>query len=255
MIIESMPAIDKAVEVLRKAIASREVIIIVGRCIVDYEGRSRSRLTAGERIVIIKPDGSLLVHRPTGYKPVNWQPDSKIMEAGLKDNMLYIKSIREKPRETVTIFFDEIKLIYTGKLVDPGEFVMYLDEHEIRDILYEHPEVLEEGLRITEKEKPIGIGYIDLFGIDSKNNPVIIEIKRVTASREAVHQLYQYVLEYAKKTGKRPRGILVAQSFTKNAIEALRRLGLEWKEISLQKLWREYYKKTEKTHVSIMDFL
>ncbi len=252
------PKIREAEGILKKALARKEVIVIVGSLSIDYVGRSRSRLTHGERIVLIKPDGSILVHRPTGYKPVNWQPDSKIIEVFTHDSeVLVIRSIRGKPREILTMYFDNVKMIYTDKLVDHGEFAMYIDEHEIRDLLYEHPEIIEDGLRIIEKEKPLRNGYIDLFGVDSRGKPVIIELKRVTATREAVLQLYNYVVEYEKTTGVKPRGILVAPSFSAKAVESLSKLGLERREISLQKLWREYLKPSQtpsKTH-SLMDYL
>ncbi len=252
------PEIREAEEILRKALALKEVIVIVGSLSIDYVGRSRSRLTPGERIVIIKPDGSILVHRPTGYKPVNWQPDSKIIDVFTHDSeVLVIRSIRGKPREVLTMYFSSVKLIYTDKLVDRGEFAMYIDEHEIRDLLYKHPEIIEEGLRIIEKEKPLRNGYIDLFGVDNRGRPVIIELKRITATREAVLQLYNYVIEYEKTTGIKPRGILVAPSFSTKAVESLNKLGLERREISLQKLWREYLKpsQTISRMQSLMDYL
>ncbi len=250
------PSLNDAKKAVDEALRNKQVIVIIGKCYVDYKGRSESRLTEGERIVIIKPDGSLLVHRPQGYKPVNWQPDSMIIETYIGDHgELVVKSIRGKPREIVWIYFKEIKLLYTDKLTDHGEFVMYIDEHEIRDLLHDNPEFIEKGLKITAKEYKIGsIGYADLFGIDSKGNPVIIEVKRVTATREAVIQLYQYVREYERNTGRRPRGILVAPSFSVRAIEALQRMGLEWKEISLQKLWKLRNQAQRRETIKLTDF-
>ncbi len=252
------PSIDEAVNALKEAVARKEVIVIVGRLSVDYEGRSRSRLSSGERIVIIKPNGSILVHRPEGYRPVNWQPDSKIIDVFKGEGgLLVIRSIRERPREILTMYFDEVKIAYYDKLVDNGEFSMYVDEHEIRDIIFDHPEIIERGLRIVEKEKPIGNGFIDLFGSDRNGRPVIIELKRITATKEAVLQLYGYVREYEKNTGVKPRGILVAPSFSAKAIETIRSLGLERKEISLQWIWEKYLKNSrgERRIKSIMEFI
>lgn len=233
------PSLEEAYRVLREAVRNKELIVLSAKCYVDYRGRSESRLTGGERLIIVKPDGSLLVHRPEGYKPVNWQPESNIIEVRMEGDELLLKSIRGKPREIVWIYMSNIKLLYTDKLVDTGEFTMYMDEHEIRDILYMYPEIIEEGLRIKYKEYPIGKrGYADLFGIDRHGRPVIIEIKRITASREAVLQLYGYVVEYERITGRRPRGILVAPMFSAKAIEALERMGLERREINLSKLWK-----------------
>jgi len=248
------PGLDVAIDILRKSIASKHLIVIFGKCTVDYQGRSESRLTSGERMIIIKQDGALLVHRPVGYSPVNWQPNTSVIEVKkTHDNKLVVMAVRSRPREIVWIYFDEIYLIIVGKLVDTGEFIMYLDEHEIRDLLYENPWVIEEGLKITGKEKKLGSGYADLFGIDKNGTPVVIEIKRITAGREAALQLYNYVEYYRKVTGVKPRGILVAPVVTASAVETLEKLGLEWREISIQKLWK--MKKTKmRKHGTLTEF-
>jgi len=233
----SEASIEEYVEFIRKGLSHKELVIVIGECSVDYTGRGGSRLTDGERIVTIKQDGALLVHRPVGYKPVNWQPSTSVIEVKKLGDRIVITAIRSKPREIVNIYFKGIKLALRGKLRDHGEFVMYMDESEMRDILYEHPYLIEDGLRITEKEKPIGTGAADLFGYDRNGIPVIVELKRVTANREAVHQLYSYVKAYTDKAGVKPRGILVAPSISSTAIEALHRLKLEWKEVDLKKLW------------------
>lgn len=240
--------LKEAAEVIKKGIQQRHVVVIIGRCSIEYEGRSESRLSEGERLIIIKEDGAFIVHRPTGYAPVNWQPNTSAIRVEPMGGMLVITAIRSSPREVVRVFFSEVKLVVSGRLVDTGEFIMYLDEHEIRDLLYEEPWIIEEGLRIVEKEKKLPIGSIDLFGYDSKGNPVIIEVKRVTASRDAVIQLYRYVGSYAKNYGVKPRGILVAPALTQKAVETAEKLGLEYKIVSIQKLWR--MKKEKKTGVS-----
>jgi len=250
-------SIDKYVDVLRNAISKKELVIIIGSCSVDYIGRGESKLTDGERIVIIKRDGALLIHRPEGFSPVNWQPDTSLIEVKYVDGKLIIRAIRDNPREQVVIYFNHIDVVIHGKLIDQGEFIMYMDESVMSDILFEHPELIEDGLRIVEKEKPIEGGYIDLFGFDKNNNPVIIELKKVTATREAVLQLYNYVKAYELKTGVKPRGILIAPSFNPTAIEALNKLKLEWKEIDLKKLWslKKAMEKEKSRSLSILDYI
>ncbi len=195
-------------------------------------------MTSGERIVVIKQDGAFLVHRPTGHSPVNWQPDTSSIEVRATDSGVDITAIRRSPREIVCVHLENIEFIMASKLVDHGEFIMYLDEGEIRDLLYMKPGIIEDGLRFVEKEKKLPVGSIDLFGYDRDGRPVVVEIKRVTASREAVHQLYRYVESYSKVYGVSPRGVLVAPGFTGKAIEALEKLGLEYRQVSIQKLWR-----------------
>jgi len=68
------PSLDEAYEAVKNGIAQRRMLLIVGSCTVDYVGRASSKLSQGERLLIIKPDGSTLIHRPRDYAPVNWQP-------------------------------------------------------------------------------------------------------------------------------------------------------------------------------------
>jgi len=250
-------SIDKYVDVLKNALSRKDLVIIIGSCSVDYIGRSESKLTDGERIVIIKRDGALLIHRPEGFQPVNWQPDTSLIEVKYVDGKLIVRAIRDNPREQVVIYFDHIDVVIHGKLIDQGEFIMYMDESSMSDILYEHPELIEDGLKIVEKEKPINGGYIDLFGVDRDNNPVIIELKKVNATREAALQLYNYVKAYELKTGVKPRGILIAPSFTPTAIEALNKLKLEWREVDLKKLWslKKAMEKERSRSSSILEYV
>lgn len=71
------PSIDKAEEFIIKNIG--KCLLVVGNCCVEYQGRASSKLGPGERIVIIKEDGALLVHRPTGYEPINWMPGQDVV--------------------------------------------------------------------------------------------------------------------------------------------------------------------------------
>ncbi len=91
--VKSNPPLPEAAEILEKAFRARSLVIIVGNCRVDYEGRASSTLEWGERIVMIKEDGSVLVHRPTGYEPVNWQPPKCMMSVKLDDGALVVNAV------------------------------------------------------------------------------------------------------------------------------------------------------------------
>jgi RecB family endonuclease NucS len=245
---------EELVEVLKTAITRRSLIIILGECRVDYEGRAASRLEVGERVVIIKQDGALLVHRPYGYSPVNWQPSTVVIEVAFKPSVgLVIHAVRDKPREYLTVVFIRVGLVIIGELVDQGEFTMYLEERDMRDILAENPWIIEEDLRVLGVEKPIGEGYVDIYAIDKSGRHVLIELKRITATREAALQLYRYVEIYKKEYGETPRGILIAPSFSPTTLETLTRLGLEYKYVDLKKLW-EFFKKRGSKRVSLQEF-
>ena len=47
--------------------------ILVARCTVDYSGRLVAHLPQAVRVIMVKGDGSVLIHSEAGsYKPLNW---------------------------------------------------------------------------------------------------------------------------------------------------------------------------------------
>jgi RecB family endonuclease NucS len=249
--------IDGAHSLVVTALQRKRFTIIYGRCSVEYEGRGASRLGPGDRVVIVKPDGAVLVHRPTGYSPVNWQPDSKTISVEESQGGLVLRSVRSRPHETLTVLFHNVyAVLVLGEMEDTAEFIEYVDESEIRDYLYEHPEEIEQGLRPLAKEKPIGNGYADIYAVDSKGLPVVIEVKRVAAGPDAVRQLHRYVETLKKDSKTRVRGILAAPSITKEALALLTSLGLEFKQVNLQEIYRKTRAQARKRQTrGLLDFL
>ena len=47
--------------------------LVIARCSVDYVGRLTAHLPLATRLLLVKADGSVLVHSDGGsYKPLNW---------------------------------------------------------------------------------------------------------------------------------------------------------------------------------------
>lgn len=248
------PDLEVASFIIKSAIMGKELVILIGECRVDYEGRGASRLEPGERLVVIKQDGAVLVHRPTGYSPVNWQPASSVIEVMNKPGLgLVLHAVREKPREYLTIVFTKVSMLFVSKLRDSGDFTMYLDENEMRDVLVENPFLIEEGLKVIDIEKQVGDGYVDIYAQDRDQTYVLIELKRITATREAVLQLYKYIEAYKAEHGIKPRGVIIAPAFSPTALETALKLGLEYKSIDLKKLWN-YVRKKHGKRASLMDY-
>ena len=102
------PNLESAEVVIRTGVSQKRSIILIGHCWVEYIGRARSILEPGDRVLFIKADGSVLIHRPTGYKPVNWQPSKCFFQTSFSDDTLIIKAIRRKVQESLEIFFDKL---------------------------------------------------------------------------------------------------------------------------------------------------
>lgn len=47
--------------------------LVIARCSVDYAGRLSAHLPLATRLLMVKADGSVLVHSDSlSYKPLNW---------------------------------------------------------------------------------------------------------------------------------------------------------------------------------------
>jgi len=257
------PHIDEAEDFIRNGIQKHNVLLIVGNCWVGYKGRASSKLEPGERIVIIKEDGALLVHRSTGYEPVNWmpggdvvyhvrlikpkeensrgkisvswQPPGCVFHIQVTDNALEIRAVRRKPTESVVVFFDKIHMVSALSLKDSGEFSLYASEEDMQKAILLEPSLVEEGFKPMSYEKKVEPGFVDVYGVDKDGNFVVVEIKRRTASNEAVLQLAKYVDAIRSKVNRKVRGILVAPNIAKGVQRLLATVKLDFKALDPKK--------------------
>lgn len=229
------PDFRVAVEAIRDGIRNGELIILIGSVKVDYYGRARSKLGVGERLVILKPDGVLLIHRPRGHSPVNWQPSGSRFEVKCLGDALILDAERSAPLERVTLIFDRIELLILSKLRDKAEFSLYVDEHDIRDAIVLEPELLEEGFRVITKEKRLPSGFVDLFGVDKDGRLTVVEIKKGVAGKEAILQLKRYVNALKGEEEADIRGIVLASGLARGCQSLIESLGLEFKRVNPRK--------------------
>lgn len=249
------PSAEEAEETVKEALSKHKALLVVGNCWVHYQGRAKSKLEPGERILIVKEDGSLLVHRPVGYEPVNWQPPGCVFHVKAKSQTLEVHAVRQKPNESVKVCFDNIMLASALELADSGEFSLYASEEDMHKAILAEPMLLEEGLQLISYEKKIEPGFVDVYGVDKDGRLVVVEVKRKTAGKEAVYQLARYIDAIKSRSDREVRGILVAPSIAKDVQRLLATLGLEYKSLEPRKCAEilrrteakklvEYFKKT-----------
>lgn len=230
------PSLQEAEKAVNKAFQRHAVAIIVGDCSVQYHGRASSKLTAGERVAIIKEDGALLVHRPSGYEPVNWMPGQNIAyDARTKDKMLEIRAVRRKPVESIRLMFDRIQLISCMDLHDSGDFSLHASEEDMHRAILLKPSLLEAGFKPISYEKKVEPGFMDIYGIDKNGRLVVVEVKRKTAGKEAVLQLAKYLEAVRRRASREVRGILAAPDIARNAHKTLATFGLEFLQVDPRK--------------------
>lgn len=214
---------------------------------VDYRGRAQSILDWGERIVMIKQDGNVLVHQPEMREPVNWQPSGTTTEFKEENNSLVIRSRHSHPPEKMKITFRNLKMIIATSLRDNADLVIAGMEIDVVNQIISEPDIIEEGLRISKREKHVKSGMIDLFGYDKNHTPTIIEVKRSIANISAVHQLRMYVTDIKKDVKEaNVRGILCAPRVPDMVKNLLSDYDLEWREVERKIILPDDFQKTLK---------
>jgi len=227
---------NEAAQMLENAFRARNFMLIVGDCRVEYEGRASSTLEWGERVAIFKKDGSVLIHRPTGYEPVNWQPPKCAIATSRLDNGIVITASRLQPREVISIEFREISLAAFGSLNDTGDFALHVTEAQMKQAILVAPELVEQGLKPLEEEKHVDdTGFTDIYGEDKNGSLVVVEIKRNAATKDAVIQLNGYLEKIRKRVNRPVRGIVVAPDLRRSAQPILQSLMIEFVKLAPEK--------------------
>src|ERR1022692_219 len=105
-----------------ESVIAKHVVVICASAKVEYQGRASSVADTSRRIVITKPDGTLIIHEDTKHRPLNWQPPGTSFHLSVKNgHILTLEAFSKKDRETVTIWFEKIFYIAASRIT-PGEF-------------------------------------------------------------------------------------------------------------------------------------
>jgi len=225
------PRVEEAFAFVKEALTKRKGLLIIGNCWVDYRGRASSKLEAGERVVLFKEDGSVLVHRPVDYEPVNWQPPGCVFQASVSEDVLQIRAVRRKTPESVKISFNRVYLLSVLSLQDYGEFALHASEQDMQRAILLEPLLVEAGFKPITYEKKVEPGFVDVYGIDNEGRFVVVEIKRKTANKDAALQLAKYVEAVRGMVSRPVRGILAAPNLAKGVQRLLATVGMDFKAL------------------------
>jgi hypothetical protein len=138
---------------------------------VVYAGRLSAHLPLATRLLMIKADGSVLIHSDGGsYKPLNWMsPPCRLAE----ETGRWV--VTGKSGETLTIDIEEVLSDTSFDLgVDPGLSKDGVESH-LQELLAAQMHVLGEGWRLVRREYPTPIGPVDLM---CREPAVVIEVER-----------------------------------------------------------------------------
>ena len=206
--------------------------LIVARCEVRYTGRLNAVLPEAVRLIIVKADGSVLVHADAGgYKPLNWMTPPTVIEESPGQVV-----VRKRAGATEDRLEVELKEVLSDVAHDLGEDAALTKdgvEAHLQELLAERPDWCGEGLRLVRREWPTDIGPVDLMCRDSDDEWVAVEIKRV-AGIEAVEQLARYLERIRLDPAFAScRGVLAAQTIKPQACVLAAARGIGCVEVDL----------------------
>jgi len=224
------PAPAEARDRIADAIDRGLLVTVFGRCTVDYDGRASSHLGPGDRLVVCKPDGTILVHTDEGQQPVNWQPPGCTQAARLAEGRFELRSLRSTPEERLVVTFEAVHHVVAYGVTDEEDLSLVGTEEDLRQRILDDPALVEPSFTPLSTERETPAGAVDIYGEDERDRPVVVELKRRRVGPDAVGQLSRYVdaLERDLHADAEVRGILVAPSVTDRARRLLAEKGLEF---------------------------
>jgi len=176
------------------------VRLVIAKCSVDYAGRLSAHLPLATRLLMIKSDGSVLVHSDGGsYKPLNWMsppctfaevaPDADQRDAGIT---AIWKVTHAKTADALIVSVHEVLHDSAHELgIDPGLVKDGVEAH-LQKLLAENIDLLGDGHTLVRREYMTAIGPVDILARDASGASVAVELKR-RGDIDGVEQLTRYL--------------------------------------------------------------
>ena len=191
--------------------------LLLARCSVDYVGRLTAHLPAATRLIMVKADGSVLVHADGGsYKPLNWMsPPCSLVESSAADVLQW--EVTNRAGESLVITIEEVLHDHSVDLgQDPGLVKDGVEAH-LQALLAANPTALGAGLTLIRREHHTAIGPVDLLCRDASGGTVAVEVKR-RGDIDGVEQLCRYLDQLNRDPLLAPvKGVFAAQEIRPQA--------------------------------------
>ncbi|AWE43495.1 MULTISPECIES: endonuclease NucS [unclassified Actinobaculum] len=199
--------------------------VVFAECSVDYSGRLDAHLEPAVRLLVMKADGSVLVHSDGGsYKPLNWmspparmrqrEPDPEESAAGVSE-VWEVSHLKTDDALIIRIF--QVFGDYERTLGEEPGLVKDGVEAHLQKLLAEQVERLGKGLSLVRREFPTPIGPVDLMLRDGNGGHIAVEVKR-RGEIDGVEQLTRYLDLLGRDPLLTPlRGIFAAQEIRPQA--------------------------------------
>jgi len=175
------------------------VRLIVARCEVRYTGRLDALLPEALRLIMVKADGSVLVHADHGsYKPSNWMTPPTAIEE--QDGLIVVRKHADSSEDRLDIRIAEVLSDVTHDMGEAAALEKDGVEAHLQELLAEQPRWCGDGFRLVRREWATDIGPVDLMCRDEADGWIAVEIKRV-GTIDAVEQLTRYL---ERRRGRAP---------------------------------------------------
>ncbi len=174
--------------------------VVIARCSVDYQGRLQAHLPLATRLLLVKADGSVLIHSDGGsYKPLNWMsPPCAMAEVSpeaheIADGVESVWVVQHaKSEDRLRVMLHEVLHDSAHELgLDPGLVKDGVEAH-LQRLLAEHIATLGPGFTLVRREYMTAIGPVDILCKDATGASVAVEIKR-RGDIDGVEQLTRYL--------------------------------------------------------------
>jgi RecB family endonuclease NucS len=209
--------------------------LIVARCEVRYSGRLDALLPEALRLLMVKSDGSVMVHADTGgFKPQNWMtPPTVIEEEGAPPERIVVRKRAGASEDRLDIRIAEVVSDVVHDMGEAAALEKDGVERDLQEALADVPGWCGEGFRLVRREWPTDIGPVDLMCRDEDDGWVAVEIKRV-GTIDAVEQLARYLERIRRDPAMAGcRGVLAAQQVKPQARVLAEARGLACVEVDL----------------------
>ena len=206
--------------------------LIVARCEVRYTGRLDALLPEALRLIMVKSDGSVMVHADHGgYKPSNWMTPPTVIEES--DSHIVVRKHAGDTEDRLDIRIAEVLSDVTHDMGEAAALEKDGVEAHLQELLAEQPQWCGEGFRLVRREWATDIGPVDLMCRDEEDGWIAVEIKRV-GTIDAVEQLSRYLTRIRLDPAMAGcRGVLAAQQIKPQARVLAESRGIACVEVDL----------------------
>jgi RecB family endonuclease NucS len=209
--------------------------LIVARCEVRYSGRLNAVLPEALRLLMVKADGSFMVHADSGgFKPSNWMTAPTVIEEiGSPPTQIVVRKRAGATEDRLEIDIANVVSDVTHDMGEAAALEKDGVERDLQEALAGAPQFCGEGFRLVRREWPTDIGPVDLMCRDPQDAWIAVEIKRV-CTIDAVEQLTRYLERIRRDPAMAScRGVLAAQSIKPQARVLAEARGLACVEVDL----------------------